>query len=66
MTVYYKSMAELSWEKLLDALPVIKTMEHFHNYLYRRKLVIATDWASQKWLFGFETRWALPSNHTLE
>lgn len=45
MTVYYKSMVELSWEKLLDALPVIKTMEHFHNCLYRKKLVIGTDWA---------------------
>lgn len=36
-------MAKLPWEKLSYALPVIKSKEHVHNYLYGKKLVMGTD-----------------------
>ncbi|GBM53776.1 Retrovirus-related Pol polyprotein from transposon 297 [Araneus ventricosus] len=31
-----------------------KSLEHFHNYLYRRKFLLRTDHASLRWLLNFK------------
>lgn len=61
--VYEESMDKLSWKQLSYALPVIKTIEHVHTYLYGKKLMMGMD---QQWFFKFRTKGATYSNRRLE
>jgi len=37
-----------------ELLAVVKTVEHFHKYLYGQRFKLRTDHASLKWLFQFK------------
>lgn len=37
-----------------ELLAIVKTIEHFHHYLYGRRFLIRTDHASLKWLLSFK------------
>ncbi|GBM38864.1 Retrovirus-related Pol polyprotein from transposon 297 [Araneus ventricosus] len=36
-----------------ELLAIVKSIEHFHHYLYRRKFLLRTDHASLRWLLNF-------------
>ncbi|CAK9820223.1 Retrovirus-related Pol polyprotein from transposon 412 [Anthophora quadrimaculata] len=37
-----------------ELLAIVKSVEHFHHYLYGRKFLIRTDHAALKWLLSFK------------
>ncbi|GBN14475.1 Retrovirus-related Pol polyprotein from transposon 297, partial [Araneus ventricosus] len=37
-----------------ELLAIVKSIEHFHHYLYGRKFLLRTDHASLKWLLNFK------------
>ncbi|GBM48168.1 Retrovirus-related Pol polyprotein from transposon 297 [Araneus ventricosus] len=37
-----------------ELLAIVKSIEHFHHYLYRRKFLLPTDHASSRWLLNFK------------
>ena len=37
-----------------ELLAIVKTLEHFHKYLYGRKFLIRTDHSALRWLLGFK------------
>ncbi|GBM51782.1 Retrovirus-related Pol polyprotein from transposon 297 [Araneus ventricosus] len=36
-----------------ELLAIVKSIEHFHHFLYRRKFLLRTDYASLRWLLNF-------------
>ncbi|GBM15608.1 hypothetical protein AVEN_95245-1 [Araneus ventricosus] len=36
-----------------ELLAIVKSIEHFHHYLYGRKFLLRTDHASLRWLLNF-------------
>ncbi|GBM35011.1 Retrovirus-related Pol polyprotein from transposon 297 [Araneus ventricosus] len=36
-----------------ELLDIVKSIEHFHHYLYGRKFLLRTDHASLRWLLNF-------------
>ncbi|GBL92230.1 Transposon Ty3-I Gag-Pol polyprotein [Araneus ventricosus] len=37
-----------------ELLAIVKSIEHFHHYLYGRKFILRTDHASLRWLLNFK------------
>ncbi|GBM83231.1 Retrovirus-related Pol polyprotein from transposon 297 [Araneus ventricosus] len=37
-----------------ELLAIVKSIEYFHHYLYRRKFLLRTDHASLRWLLNFK------------